>query len=477
MIFKFKKNNLLLLLLVMVTLFTPNVLAYDYYPDDIYDGNYSLEEMLKNYSVITFGKKEVDSQFQQQTGLSKGDVNLFHINSQFLINGKLTNNNDDIRVDFRNGKNSLKSYVNNTDRNLYCGNGSLDSCNKDSTLYSTTQFNYADKSTIVGNYMNFDRLYEKIVDSQSRIPKGKALPNIYADNIFILDNYLNDYDNNIASYYIDKHHFENNTLNIIQLMNYQDMKDKLIIITIDAPGTIIFPRLIYYYNLDVSTGVMTNDYYGMERPNNDYANFFVPELYNGNIIWNIPNATRIELPSWALVGHVIAPNADIISPENQFAGAMIANSISFAGNSEAHFYPLQIDNLPYISSLDYHNVDYKLDESRGTLSYSEGLNPQELQEGMVVKFKVNAKLGYQVSNIIIKDEEGNIIEYRKVSDDEYEFTMPATNVMINPTFEKKEVIDLITNPETGLKISVFLIAIISLGTGIYVYQKKESKKI
>ena len=61
--------------------------------------------------------------------------------------------------------------------------------------------------------------------------------------------------------------------------------------------------------------------------------------------------------------------------------------------------------------------------------------------------------------------------------DEYEFTMPATNVMTNPTFEKKEVIDLITNPETGLKISVFLIAIISLGTGIYVYQKKESKKI
>ncbi len=96
---------------------------------------------------------------------------------------------------------------------------------------------------------------------------------------------------------------------------------------------------------------------------------------------------------------------------------------------------------------------------------------------MVVKFKVNTKLGYQVSNIIIKDEEGNIIEYRKVSDNEYEFTMPATNVMINPTFEKKEVIDLITNPETALKISIFLIAIISLGTGIYVYQKKESKKI
>ena len=68
--------------------------------------------------------------------------------------------------------------------------------------------------------------------------------------------------------------------------------------------------------------------------------FFVPEYYSGNIIWNLQNA-------------------DIISPENHFAGAMIANSISFAGNSEAHFYPLQIDNLPYISSLDYHNVDYK----------------------------------------------------------------------------------------------------------------------
>ena len=483
-----KKNVLIkgiLLSLLITVISISNVYAYDYFPDDIYEGDYSLEEMLKNYSVITFGKKEVDSQFQQWTGISKGDVKLFHINSQFLINGRLTNNNPDIRVDFRNGKNSLKSYVKSTDRNLYCGNGSLDSCNNDSTLYSENSFNYNDKSTVVGNYMNFDRLYEKIVDSQSKIPKGKTIPAYSYQYDEITSHFINlnleaeDYSDGIGAFYLDSGYFaENHELNNISISGFDQVKNNLTIFTIDAPGTVTLPALgLYMSTQDVLHSILTNDYYGMERPNSDYANFFVPELYSGNIIWNIPNATEVKLRSYSFVGHVIAPNADIISPENQFAGTLIANSISFEGNSEAHFYPLQYDNLPYVSSLDYYKADSEIDENKGSFSFSEGINPENLQEGMVVTFKVNAKLGYEVSDIKILDAEGNVIQFRKISVDEYEFTMPATNVTINPEFKKKEIKDILTNPKTGFQATVVIITIISLGLGTYLYKKKESKKI
>ncbi len=469
------------LLFIMLLLSTINVYAYDYYPDDIYEGNYALEEMLQNYSVITFGKREVSN---QANGISKGDAKIFHINSNFLINGKLTNDRD-IRVDFRNGKNNLNSYVKSTDRNLYCGNGTSDSCNNDSTLYSDSQFNYNNKTTVVGKYMNFDRLYERIVDCQSKIPKGKQLETFSSisnfdmiDHAFILPSENDDYINDIAAYYIDSDYFTNNNhVYGITWNYYRNVQDKLTIITIDAPGTIELPRFGFQTSDYVFSPMLTNDYYGMGRPNTDYANHYTIETYHGNLIWNIPNATEVILPSYASVGHIIAPNADVISPENQFAGTIIANSISFEGNSEAHFYPLQITDIPYISSTDDYIATAEFDNKKGTFSFSEGLNPELLQEGMVVTFKVNPKVGYEVDTITIKDEDGNTIEYRKISDSEYEFTMPASDVTIIPTFKERSIIDVITNPKTGTPIIIVISILIIMVIGTYLYRKKESKKI
>lgn len=89
-----KKNKIALIFLLIITILfiTKDVYADDYL-DDIYDGDYSIKDMLNNYNVITFGKKELDSHmldsYMIQNNFSKGNARIFHINSNFLVNGKL----------------------------------------------------------------------------------------------------------------------------------------------------------------------------------------------------------------------------------------------------------------------------------------------------------------------------------------------------------------------------------------------------
>ncbi len=93
-----------------------------------------------------------------------------------------------------------------------------------------------------------------------------------------------------------------------------------------------------------------------------------------------------------------------------------------------------------------------------------------------VKFTVTPEDGYEVESIEIKDKEGNKIEYRKTDkDNEYEFTMPDTDVVITPVYRKKELTNNITNPKTGNK-TIILITILFLivsTTYIIVRKKKE----
>ena len=102
------KKKIILLLIILLSFITTNVYAYDY------SGNYSLNEMLQNYNVITFGKKDLDSNMPTTVTrntttypFNKGDVNIFHINGQFLVNGNL----NITRFDLQNGKTNLKSEV------------------------------------------------------------------------------------------------------------------------------------------------------------------------------------------------------------------------------------------------------------------------------------------------------------------------------------------------------------------------------
>ncbi len=61
----------------------------------------------------------------------------------------------------------------------------------------------------------------------------------------------------------------------------------------------------------------------------------------------------------------------------------------------------------------------------------------KVEEGEEVKFKVTPIKGYKVTNIEIKDEDDNQVDFEETSNkNEYKFTMPAKDVTIIPSYER-----------------------------------------
>ena len=94
-----------------------------------------------------------------------------------------------------------------------------------------------------------------------------------------------------------------------------------------------------------------------------------------------------------------------------------------------------------------------------------------------VKFKIIPEEGYEVEKIEIIDKNNIKIEYKKTdNDNEYEFTMPDTDVLIIPTYKKlpiKENNNIIVNPLTNNKfIRLLLLIMLFFSIGIFLYRKK-----
>ena len=468
-----KKNKIALIFLLIITILfiTKDVYADDYL-DDIYDGDYSIKDMLNNYNVITFGKKELDSHmldsYMIQNNFSKGNARIFHINSNFLVNGKLSF----ARIDFNSSNSNVSSFSRNYESGygIMCGYAKqqypyplLSGCNRrqSNMVYTDIQNNYA--YVTIGNYINFDKLYEKITTEQSKIRKGRYI--ISKDGFAHVETG--------GEYYID----DINEINSIVFDNFEDNQNNLTIITINNSSNINFPKIYASENNNEKSLVPTNDFIGMERPNSNYADYYVIDKYHGNIIWNIPNATYIELPSAPFIGHLIAPKADVKGPELHYAGAFIVNSLYLEGNSEAHFYPLTITNIPYRSSMDNYKAIPKINKNHGNIEFNNGINNELLEEGIVVLFRVETKKDYLLSGLEIKDENGNNVEFREIGNGEYEFIMPATNVTITPQFKDNNIINQITtNPKTGSNIMLVLgIIFINLVFGFIIIKKEKNK--
>ena len=100
----------------------------------------------------------------------------------------------------------------------------------------------------------------------------------------------------------------------------------------------------------------------------------------------------------------------------------------------------------------------------------------------VVRFTVEAEEGYELVNIEITDEEGNDVEYHKTSNDnEYEFIMPDTNVLIKPIYreipkpEEPETKPII-NPNTGRRF-LWIGILLTLGLLTGTLYKKQKMKV
>ena len=454
------KNKIFKLIILLFGLFVYTNVYADDYSDDVYDGDYSLYEMLENYNLITFGKKELDDSINI-ANFSKGGARLFHINSRFLINGNL----NIYRFDFLYDINNFKSYaktLSHQGRFFFCGwNGGNNNCGVTSSysldnlpdkLYTSTQEylyingNASSNKSTGGEYMNFDRLYDSIVDEQSKIRKGKTIT--AEGGVAHVETG--------GEYYID----DISDIESIMFDNFEANEDDLTIITINNSGKISFPKIYETAENGEGNLVSTNDYMGMERPNSEYAEFFVLNKYYGNIIWNLPNATYIELPSAPFIGHLVAPKADVTGPELHYAGAFLVNSLYIQGNSEAHFYPLTSTNIPYREDPLLLKAATEVDEKQGSIKFKNGIDPNLIDSGSKVTFNVVPEDGYVLSSIYIEDEEKNNVEYNKIGKNEYEFTMPDTDVVIFANFEKKNIKNIInnmiSNPETGDKLLIIM---------------------
>ena len=132
---------------------------------------------------------------------------------------------------------------------------------------------------------------------------------------------------------------------------------------------------------------------------------------------------------------------------------------------------------PYI--FDYNNSISIIDNNEllGAIRFNrEDFSSYRYGEKVVIK--IEPKNGYEIKSIDIFDKLNNKIEFKKISSDEYEFTMPDTDVTIKPIYKKLESInvpDILKNPNTGTGTFI-VISIIALIVSLSLYFIMKRKK-
>lgn len=105
---------------------------------------------------------------------------------------------------------------------------------------------------------------------------------------------------------------------------------------------------------------------------------------------------------------------------------------------------------------------------------------EHIKESTLKLFTIEPKDDYELVNIEIKDKNDNKIEYTKIRDNEYEFVMPDTDVIIIPTYRKIESInvpDTLKNPNTGTGISIIIIFMLIISSITYIIFKRKKNYI
>lgn len=404
-----KRKILFILFLFLIIGLTTTITYADDYSDDIYSGDYSIEDMIRHFSIVTFGKQDYDPNMPYTMYKGSGSLELFHSCNNILVNGNVFNMKT---LELRGGPSYVSGRIINPIEYW--------NTHTDGTIYAPESYNWRlYRSTTIGNYMNFDRLYNSVINEQQKIKKGRKLD-------------ANEFTMHIPTggvYYID----DISSVHDIIFDNFEKNQNEITVITINNSGAINFPQLFRDDDYNV---IPTNDDYRDSLPNYNYPSNYNYNTYYGNIVWNFPNAKYIRFSSGApIVGHFIAPYADVEGPELHFAGTMLVNRLALAGNSESHFYPLT-KNIPYKSSIDNYIARARVNPSMGNVLFNVDID--SLEEGMIVSFEVNAEENYELIDVKIEDDNGNIVGYLKTATDSYEFTMPAANVTVIPTFRELE---------------------------------------
>ena len=439
------------------------------YQDDYYTRDYSIKDLLENYNLITLGHKQIDSKSKLlEYGNTPGSVKIFHVTGQTLIAGDLFgsvyNNERDsyfqdiprfdrIAFDLESNK-VTESYIRGNIEKVINGQYHSISVIQPWDNMSNDNINYFEKKnklfvgnpntqiySFVGchiasgnmtaqfqNYIYFDRLYDNVVAEQSGIAEGTKLT-VGLDGVLHIPTG--------GTYTIE------DISNVTEIVfdNFEKNKEELTIITIKNGGDINFPLVSKDGN--GYKGIITNDYFGKEQATHRYEldTFISEDSYYGNIVWSLPNAEYIKLKENApFAGHMIAPNADVETPELHFAGCFIVNSIYGEGNTEAHFYPINSD-LKCVSS-EYDKLN-------------------DTQKKKFNDYRLKKELGGD-NTIIEKEIIGDEEQYNKDIE------------LFESLILKCENREIIINPETAGTIGVLLAIIAIAFTTLTIKSKKKT---
>ena len=151
-------------------------------------------------------------------------------------------------------------------------------------------------------------------------------------------------------------------------------------------------------------------------------------------------------------------------------------------DNENYKFTMPASNVTIIPSYERVSNAVNIEENKSTKEFVIEVNDSKaVVYEDTVKFRVEPEVGYEIERIEIKDEEDNIIEYRKTDkENEYEFTMPATDVVITPTYKKIESInvpDTLKNPNTGTGISIIIIFMLIISSITYIIFKRKKNYI
>ena len=140
--------------------------------------------------------------------------------------------------------------------------------------------------------------------------------------------------------------------------------------------------------------------------------------------------------------------------ENEYTFIMPASDVTITPNYEKVSSSITIDD-----NKDAGKIIVEVNDSSAVL----------YEDKVVIKVSTNE--GYNLSKLEIKDSEGNIIEYTKTdNEDEYEFSMPASNVTITPIYATIKVPD--TQKDKNYTIYIVVGALLIIGIIFVIINKK-----
>ena len=182
----------------------------------------------------------------------------------------------------------------------------------------------------------------------------------------------------------------------------------------------------------------TNTYYSIniaEKEETDNININIDDLETltggENISFSITPVKGYKLKNIKITDNNNS-NVDYTINQNTYSLTMPASNITITPEYEKLKYKITIENNNHTKEIITNIEDIKKVEFKNS-----------------VKLKVIPKEGYILTDLSISDEDNNPITYDK-NEDEYSFTMPASNLEIKPTYEKvKRSITIISDDPNG----------------------------